>query len=76
MQVTKELVEAYLNHPKRYTINTFLSYTLQGKAKRFQAGYERRMRKVLKEMLNRGEIIPVASIGGGISYIRSREVFE
>lgn len=65
-----EIFNRYLNAAElhRWTPQTFLRYTLRGKAKDYTAGYRDRLFADIKDALAAGHIEPIESARGGQAY--------
>lgn len=59
-----QYVEQYLSGPA-YTVNTFIKYTVRGRAARYAGKYVVALRRSLQR---RSDVVPVRSIRGGIAY--------
>lgn len=51
-----------------FTVQTFLAYTLKGKAKQYSAGYVRALENDLEERRREGEAYRSSSCRGGVAY--------
>lgn len=70
-----QYVEAYLNTTAdpgtRWTPDTYLAYTLHGKAKDYSRGYANALMRALNRRVRDGTVISVRSKGGSTAYIRA-----
>lgn len=72
--VTEMMVALYLdgNERARWTLHTWLHYTLMGKAKNEGYwGYYERMRRILTQREAQGRVRRVPSAKGGVAWVRA-----
>lgn len=54
----------------RWTVDTYLSYTLHGRAKAYSSRYRRHLMAAIARRIRTGEVMETRSKGGGTAYIR------
>lgn len=69
-----QYVDAYLNKNGRYTIGTFLRYTLRGKAKEYSGGYERSLRRSMERLEQLGKVVRCRSVRSCLAWRRAEEL--
>jgi hypothetical protein len=68
-QYTAQYLAMTADPKTRYTLATFIKYTLRGNAKNYSGDYERALMNSLNRLVAKGlaEIVP--SVHGGVAYV-------
>lgn len=74
MRRESQYIEPYLatteDPATRYTPDTYLAYTLHGKAKDYSTHYVRALMAAISRRVDAGTVVPVRSVHGSTAYIR------
>jgi predicted alpha/beta-fold hydrolase len=75
--IESQYIDAYLDATAdpdtRWTPNTFLSYTLHGKAKDYSGHYYRALMRAIDRRVTAGTVTMVRSKGGSQAYMRAAD---
>lgn len=72
-QYIEEFLDRTADPGTRWTPQTFLAYTLHGKAKDYSAGYHDALMRALSRRLAAGTVTEIRSKGGSTTYIRTED---
>lgn len=65
-----QYIDDYLAHDGRYTVGTFLAYTLRGRAKLYAGRYKSALENAIARRIRAGTVEPCRSVGGMTAYRR------
>lgn len=71
MSRESQYVDQYLDGPA-YTVGTFLTYTLRGKAKLYSRGYHNALLRSLQQRVIEGAVTIESSVRGRVAFRRAQ----
>lgn len=76
--IESQYIDSYLamtaDPGTRWTPDTYLSYTLGGRAKDWSAGYARALMRAISRRVAAGTVVAVPSKGGSTAYMRAEDL--
>jgi hypothetical protein len=73
-RLESQYVEPYLDTTAdpatRYTPDTYLAYTLHGKAKDYSVHYRDALMRAIRRRVDAGTVVPAKSVRGAVAYVR------
>lgn len=76
--IESQYIDSYLTMTAdpgtRYTPDTYLSYTLGGRAKNWSSGYARALMRAVNRRVAAGTVVPVPSVGGSTAWMRADDL--